>query len=77
MRMVAEPVARRANREDRTTGRFWQGRFRAVKLCDEAALLACSVYVDLNPIRAAWPRRQNQATHFGSATDRSSVWTLL
>ena len=52
MRMIAEPIARMANDEDRVSGRFWQGRFKSVRLCDEAALLACLAYVDLNAIRA-------------------------
>ena len=52
MRMIAEPVARRANREEEVTGHFWEGRYKCVKLCDAAALLACLAYVDLNPIRA-------------------------
>ena len=52
MRMIAEPVARQANREEKVTGHFWEGRYKCVKLCDEAALLACLAYVDLNPIRA-------------------------
>ena len=52
MRMVSERVARRANAEDETTGRFWQGRFKMQELCDEIAILACLMYVDLNPIRA-------------------------
>jgi REP element-mobilizing transposase RayT len=52
MRMIAEPVARRANREEQLTGRFWEGRYKCIKLCDEAALLACLAYVDLNPVRA-------------------------
>jgi hypothetical protein len=52
MRMVAEPIARRANKEDEVSGRFWEGRYKCVRLCDEAALLAALAYVDLNPIRA-------------------------
>jgi REP element-mobilizing transposase RayT len=67
MRMVAEPVARRANLEENVSGRFWQGRFRSVKLCDEAAVLACSVYVDLNPVRAGISQAVEDGPHTSAA----------
>ena len=52
MRLLSQNIAQRANKEDGEVGKFWQARYRAVRLLDETAILACAAYVDLNPIRA-------------------------
>ncbi|MCA9265739.1 MAG: hypothetical protein KDA60_17880, partial [Planctomycetales bacterium] len=52
MASINEHIARRCNREDGVTGHFWEGRFECRNLVDEAAILVCGIYVDLNQIRA-------------------------
>lgn len=52
MRALSEPIARRANKEDGCTGHFWEGRFKPKRILDGIGLLACLIYMDLNPFRA-------------------------
>ena len=69
MRCLCEWVARKANHEDESPGRFWAGRFKSLALLDESAILACSVYVDLNPVRAGFAATPEESP-FTSGFDR-------
>ena len=72
MRALCEAIARMANKQDDCSGRFWEGRFKAQPIVDEAGLLACSMYVDLNPVRAAMASSPEDCPHT-SAYDRQKA----
>ena len=58
MRALSEFIARKANQEEGTRGRFWEGRFKSQALLDEARLLTCMAYGDqLVAVRRAMRRQ--------------------
>ncbi len=69
MRCLNEAIARQANKEDHCTGRFWEGRFKSTTLVDQAAVLACMAYVDLNPVHAGIAQTPEESG-FTSGQDR-------
>jgi len=75
MRLLCQNIGRRANRDDGEVGRFFQGRYKAVRLLDDAAVLSCSAYVDLNLIRAALAETL-EASHHTSAQRRIQALLL-
>ena len=66
MKFTNEYIARMANREVECRGHFWEGRFENTEILDEASLLACAMYVDLNPIRAAMAQTPEKSEFTGA-----------
>jgi putative transposase len=52
MKRLAGPHTRRINRLEHRTGTSWEGRFKCSPIESDHYLLACTRYVDLNPVRA-------------------------
>ena len=73
MGRLNEFIARAANKEDKVKGRFWESRFKCQALLDEAAITACMVYVDLNPIRASLAATPEESD-FTSIQERIHAW---
>jgi len=49
MRLLCQNIGTRANKEDREVGKFFQGRYRAVRILDKETLLACSALCRSQP----------------------------
>jgi putative transposase len=52
MQAVGRRYVRNFNRRHARTGTLWEGRYRSTLIQAERYLLACMVYMDLNPVRA-------------------------
>ncbi|QDV83892.1 hypothetical protein [Stieleria magnilauensis] len=63
MRLMNQRVAQRANREDDSSGRFFEDRFKGIPVIDDESVLACAVYVDLNWIRACMAETLELSNH--------------
>lgn len=73
MRLLCQKVARMANDEDEIHGKFWESRFSSHKLLDEQAILTCSMYVDLNAIRAGMADSP-EGSEYTSVYERIAAW---
>ena len=52
MQAVGRSYVRYFNASQQRTGTLWEGRYKSTLIQTERYLLACMVYIDLNPVRA-------------------------
>ena len=52
IKKVAGRQTRYVNRLEKRTGTIWEGRYRSSPICKDTYLLACSRYIEMNPVRA-------------------------
>lgn len=60
MKRVAGRHTRYANERAGSTGTLWEGRYKSSPIDTDAYLLACTRYVELNPVRAGMVARPEE-----------------
>lgn len=60
MQSVGRVYVQYVNERYRRTGTLWEGRYRATLVDSERYLLACSRYIELNPVRARMVEHPSQ-----------------
>ena len=63
MQSLNQSIAIRANREDGLEGKFFEKRFGHEVLADTPEILACNLYIDLNPIHAQIANTPEESEH--------------
>ena len=53
MKLIAQKYAQFINKSHKRTGTLWEGRFKSLPVSSDNYLLACSRYIELNPVRVA------------------------
>lgn len=87
MQAVGRTYVRTFNQRHGRTGTLWEGRYRSTLIQTERYLLACMVYIDLNPVRAGMVSQPHEhlwsshAHYIGQRVDRlitphPLIWTL-
>jgi putative transposase len=76
MQSLGRRYVRHVNTRYRRTGTLWEGRYRAAPIDSDAWFLACSRYIELNPVRAgmvAAPACYPWSSYHASAAGMSDV----
>lgn len=77
MKLLCENIAGQANREDEVSGKFWESRFQSDRILDDAHALACSMYINLNPIRAQMAVAPEQCSNTSLGVRMAAARELL
>jgi hypothetical protein len=77
MKLLKEPLARMANREEGCEGAFFSPRFKSIALLDLRSLLSACIYIDLNPMAAGINYLFEQSPYTSVAERLRHCWPSL
>jgi len=76
MKHLAQAYVQYVNRRYRRSGTLWEGRFRSCLVDSKGYLLACSRYIEVNPVRAGMvrhPRDYPWSSYRANAEDKADA----